>query len=109
MAEQRGARRKPVRGTGRIHLQPAYDAEVRMLDVSTMGVGIVASVPIAPGTGCSVRFPVPGPDARSVWFEARATVVDCVLSGAVQGFRIGLRFGTLPSATQEAIQAYVDS
>lgn len=110
MAEQREARRKPLRGTGTIRLQPAYEVEARMLDVSTKGAGVVTAMAFAPETECTLRFPVPGPDARSVWLEAKVCVVDCVLSGAVQGFRLGLRFsGTLASAAASVIETYVDT
>jgi hypothetical protein len=81
-----------------------------MLDISSKGLGVVAAIAMPAGTAGAVRFPVPGPDGRSVWFEAQASVVDCVLSGAAQGFRLGLHFsGALSSNVQTAIQTYVES
>lgn len=109
MADQREARRKSVRGIGNMRFQPSYDVEIRMLDVSTKGLGVVAAINIPPGSSGLVRFPVPGPDARPLWYEVKATVVDCVLSGGEQGFRIGLRFtDNMPGAARLAIEVYIN-
>jgi hypothetical protein len=110
MAEKREARRRSVRSAGRLLLQPSHEIEVRLLDISSRGIGLVASVNLPAGTTGTLQFGVPGPDARPIPFEARVAVADCVLSGADQGFRIGMQFSGEPGGPLKlAIEVFVEA
>lgn len=105
--QRRKQQRRAIRGMGSFVL-PGSQIEVRLLDISTQGMGVVAPLPMPIGTRCSARFGLPNESGR-LPVQLDATVIGCVLSGNDGGFRLGMQFSALPSATRSAIEDYVTS
>ncbi len=105
--QRRKQQRRAIRGMGTFVL-PGSQIEVRLLDISAQGMGVVAPLPMPVGARCNARFGLPKETQRHP-VQVDATVISCILSGNDGGFRLGMQFGSLPSAMRSAIEDYVAS
>jgi hypothetical protein len=80
--------------------------EVRILDLSTAGVGIEHAEPLQPGTSCTLEFPLPfGPlrlTARVVWSMLGGADQTRDAAGCLH-YRSGLAFVGLTPEQQAAV------
>lgn len=82
--------------------------EVRLLDLSEGGAGIVAPAAAPSGVRFSLRFQLPQrAGMASVLAEVPSRVVHSVFSRDRAGFRIGVQFVDVPEAQLQAIRTYV--
>lgn len=75
----------------------------RMLDIGKGGMALVVPFNAAVGTTLHVQARLPTRPKGNAVFEARAVVVNCVLSNADGGFRIGIQFHPLGARAQEVL------
>jgi c-di-GMP-binding flagellar brake protein YcgR len=108
-AERRVTDRKTLRTRATIILGQTQAFEVRTLDLSTGGMGIVAQANPRPGTLMGIRFMLPLKPGGYHPFEARAKVAHSVYSASEQGFKIGLSFIDLSPEAAAAAQRFVSS
>ncbi|GAP35983.1 hypothetical protein ISF6_1823 [Piscinibacter sakaiensis] len=80
----------------------------RTTDLGRGGMGVVYASPIPVGTVVAVRAPLPGRRSPKEFFGTDARVVNCSLSGADGGFRIGLAFEALDAhASEQLARAFI--
>lgn len=108
-AERRVTERKGLRTRATIILGQTQAFEVRTLDMSLGGMGIVAQANPRPGTLMAIRFMLPLKPSGYVPFEAKAKVAHSVYSASEQGFKIGLSFIDLAPDAAAAAQRYVSA
>jgi c-di-GMP-binding flagellar brake protein YcgR len=105
--ERRKSERRGLRTTATILLGQTHSFEVRTVDISATGMGIVASANPKPGTVLDIRFSIPFPPNGQLPFESKARVVHSVFSSNESGFKIGLTFIDLPPNSAAAALRYV--
>lgn len=88
-------------------LGQTHTFEVRTIDLSAGGMGIVASANPRPGTVLSIRFAVPLGSRGQAMFESKARVVHSVFSSAESGFKVGLSFVELPPTSAAVAIQYL--
>ncbi|WP_298234990.1 PilZ domain-containing protein [uncultured Azohydromonas sp.] len=108
-ADRRKFKRTLYRSHARL-LLPDLDAiEVRTVDISSGGVGIVSPLNLLPGTPCEIhlRFRKIPIGMENVAMQAQ--VAYCVLSGREQGFLSGIQFVEPSREALKAIDRYIRS
>ncbi|MBI1906687.1 MAG: PilZ domain-containing protein [Rhodocyclales bacterium] len=104
--ERRTDHRRPLRTPVTIVAPGKGAREGKTLDLSLSGLSVVVREPLAVHDQCALRLLLPvGGKRCSV--DARATVVYCVCSG-MDGFRLGLRFGTMSNEAAALIARYMN-
>jgi len=104
--QRRKQQRRSVRGQASLQF-PGSSIEVRLLDISSHGIGMVAPLPLPIGVRCGLHFALPR-DAERTSLDVEATAVSCVLSAADGGFRLGMQFVLpLPSIARTEIERYI--
>jgi hypothetical protein len=98
--------RKKLRSTAQLLLL-GRKFDVRTLDVSVSGVGIICSANPAAKTACSIRLSIPTKPSGFVLLELHAMVVHSVFSSANDGFSVGLLFVAPSAEAAAAISSYV--
>lgn len=106
-SERRITERKTLRTRATIILGQTQAFEVRTLDMSVGGMGIVAQANPRPGTLMAIRFMLPLKPTGHVAFEAKAKVAHSVYSASEQGFKIGLSFIELSPEAAAAAARFV--
>ena len=106
-AERRTTERKTLRTRATIILGQTQAFEVRTLDMSLGGMGIVAQANPRPGTLMAIRFMLPLKPSGYFTFEAKAKVAHSVYSASEQGFKISLSFIDLAPEAAAAAQRFV--
>lgn len=106
-SERRRHERKPLRASALLQLPDGAPLQVRTVDVSAGGLGVVSPVNINPRLPCMVRVNLPVNPSGQALLEAQATIAYCVLSGSESGFLIGLQFLNLPVASARAIALFL--
>ncbi|MFY7855817.1 MAG: PilZ domain-containing protein [Rubrivivax sp.] len=107
-AERRREERRALRVPARVSLGPGQVFEVRTLDVSPSGLGIVASANPRPGLTFKIEFVLPMRPSGALNVEATAKVMHSVLARDQGGFKIGLQFASLSPGAEAAIQKFVN-
>lgn len=105
--ERRIAERKTLRIRATIILGQTQAFEVRTLDMSVGGMGIVAQANPRPGTLMAIRFMLPIKPTGYHPFEAKAKVAHSVYSASEQGFKIGLSFVDIAPEAAAAAQRFI--
>ena len=83
--------------------------DVRTIDISTGGMGIIASANPPIGMACGLRVALPGGTAGTVTLELRVKVRQSMFSAKDDGFKVGLGFVDLNPAHERSIRQYVES
>jgi hypothetical protein len=81
--------------------------EVRTLDISTTGIGLISDINVPEGETCAVLIALPVAPGRSVNMQITGTVAHCILNGQTSQYKIGVSFVQLPPQTAAAIKAFV--
>ena len=105
--ERRQHERKPLRASGQLLLANRAPMEIRTVDLSLGGAGVVAPVNLAPKLTCLVRIALPIKPKGSALIEAQAAVAHSVLSSSQSGFLIGLQFTSVSAASATAIKQFL--
>ena len=106
-AERRQEERRALRVAARVSLGPGQVFEVRTADVSSSGLGIVASANPKPGVTFKIEFVLPLRPSGTLNVEATVKVMHSVLARQEGGFKIGLQFLKLSEGAEAAIQTCV--
>lgn len=107
--ERRQRQRVALRGTAYLALTGHQPVEVRTVDISIDGVGVVGSANPPAGLTCLIRLAIPVKPRGSTPIEVEAKVTHSVFSQGGGGFLIGLQFvGLSPTATS-AIKQFLQS
>ncbi len=106
-ADRRKVQRKPLRVKADVILAAGQSYEVRTIDISAEGVGIVASANPRLGTPFDLRFSIPLKPTGSAAVAARAKVIHSVLSRDEAGFKIGLKFVSPDAQLTAAIRQFL--
>jgi c-di-GMP-binding flagellar brake protein YcgR len=106
MLDRRGGPRKSWRSRAQLRWPSGAVLDVRTIDISLEGSAVVAERNLAPGTECQLVFSLLLNGQPTPILTAPVKVVFGSLSGAFGGFRLGLTFGQMSRATQDAIQSY---
>lgn len=101
--ERRQHARVVLRSTAYLLLSGHSPIEVRTFDIGIGGIGIVAPANPPANLSCTIRVTIPVKPQGSTSFEVQAKVVNSVLSGSEDGFRVGLQFINLSSTAESAI------
>jgi hypothetical protein len=81
--------------------------DVKAMDVSCSGLGIVAQVNPPPLTSCNVTFVLPFHPNRPATVSAVAVVMHSIYSQENEGFKVGLLFHNLEVNTVNLLLNYV--
>jgi hypothetical protein len=81
--------------------------DVRTTDISVEGLGIVAAANPRNGTTFRIQVTLPMRPTGTTTFETTAKVVQSILAGEEDGFRIGLKFSGLTPEIEAAIRKYM--
>ncbi|MDO9314084.1 MAG: PilZ domain-containing protein [Burkholderiaceae bacterium] len=96
-----------LRGVATVVLSPKDSFEVRTLDISSGGMAIVAAANPRPGTTFSIKVSLPLRPKGFTAIEARVQVMHSILASDEQGFKVGLQFVNLDTATAAAIVQFL--
>jgi len=105
--DRRQHERRALRVAAQVLLPNAQAFEVRMLDVSAGGAGILAPANPQKGTQFTLRVGIPKRPTGNTTVEVQVEVTHSIFSAAENGFKIGLRFVRLDPATATAILQFV--
>ncbi len=105
--ERRQHERKSLRSSAQLVLPNQAPLEVRTVDLSVGGMGVVAAANLAPRLTCLVRVVVPLKPKGVTVIEAQAQVAHGVLSSSHAGFLVGLQFVGISAATAAAIKQFM--
>jgi c-di-GMP-binding flagellar brake protein YcgR len=101
-------RRRILNIPAQVQLSTGQRFEVRLLDVSEGGAGIVAEAAAPVGVRFRLAFQMPARTAMpTTRIELQARVVSNILSRDHAGYRIGLQFVDLDQAQHQQIRGYV--
>jgi len=81
--------------------------EVRTIDISATGIGLISDVNIPEGETCSVLIALPVSAGRSVNMQITGSVAHSILNGQTSQFKIGVLFVQLPPQTAATIREFV--
>ncbi len=106
-AERREHTRRPLRTTTTLLLPGNQVFDVRALDISLGGMGIVAPVSPKSGTRFRIRTTLNLPDVGAVPFEANVEVTHSIYGAHEGGFKVGLRFVSVEPHLEQALARFV--
>ncbi len=104
--DRRVHERKKFRSTAQLLLL-GRKFDVRTLDISVSGVGIICSTNPAAKTPCSIRLSLPMKSSGLRLLELQAMVVHSVFSSANDGFSVGLLFVAPSAEATDVISGYM--
>jgi len=81
--------------------------EVRTLDISIGGIGIVASVNLVARIPCKLAFSLPLRHGKKINVEAEGYVTHSLFSNSHDGFKIGIRFKDVSPELEKEIARYL--
>ncbi len=81
--------------------------DVRTLDISLGGMGVVAPVNLRSGITLTVQFTLPARSKGMTPVQARVQVTHSILGRDEGGFKIGLRFLGVDNNTTAAIREFL--
>jgi c-di-GMP-binding flagellar brake protein YcgR len=102
-----GSTRRYLRTQAVVRFDGNRSLLVQTLDISADGISVVAPENLQPGTVFEIRPRLPQKQGGITKIQSRATVAYTVLSSAVDGFKVGLRFVEISASTAAAIQSYL--
>ncbi len=102
--ERRSGPRLRLRTNAFLLLPDGRRLEVRTLDISGGGMGIVADVDLRSGSLFGLSLSLPLRPRGQAQFEVRVQVVNCVFDGTERGFRIGLEFLALGDEPRKVLE-----
>lgn len=105
--ERRQARRAILRTNVQLFMPDNKLIEGRSIDISSGGIGLVSDFTLKAGLQVTVAFTMLGVDNKPKRYTVAATVANCVLSGEMGGFRLGLLFRNPGSDISKAISDYL--
>ena len=108
-ADRRTEARKPLRVRVRLRLAGHAPTELRSVDLSSGGMGLVADVNLPLGLAGDVGFTLRFPNGSSLDVQADATIIHSVFSSSHDGFIIGLQFREPSADLQAALRRYLRS
>lgn len=107
VVNRRDAERRALRRMAVLLFPGGQQFEVRTVDISTSGIGIV--VPANPPIRlvCRIRFSVPVGEKSQATLELKGQVTDSVYMAAEAGFKVGLRFLEIERSQLKTIGDFV--
>jgi c-di-GMP-binding flagellar brake protein YcgR len=105
--ERRQGERKVFRGSAQLLLPNRELVQVRTIDISPGGLGLVAPSNLSPAMVCEIRFRAPLQGERLEILQARGRIAYSVLSGKENGFLVGFQFTDIPTPALTLIKRYV--
>jgi c-di-GMP-binding flagellar brake protein YcgR len=111
-AERRQHERRTLRVAAQLKLTDASATgarpmDVRTLDISLGGMGVVTPVNLRSGVTLTISFTLPARSKGITPIQARVQVMHSILGRDEGGFKIGLRFLAADNATNAAIREYL--
>lgn len=106
-AGRRRHARRATRCAARLALGGGHSLDVRIIDISEGGLGLVSQRPLPLGSHFVLRWALPDADGEPQAVQATACVTHSVLSGALAGFRVGVRFVQVDGPVSRLIRQYV--
>src|SRR5664279_5069732 len=101
--ERRQYKRAALRGIAHLVLTGHPSIEVRTVDISVGGMGIVASANPPAGLACVIRVVIPVKPRGTTTVEVQAKVAHSIFSHGAGGFLIGLEFSQLSAEAKSAV------
>lgn len=108
-ADRRQAKRTLFRSHAELLLPNRDPIDVRTVDISNGGVGVVGSLNLQPSLLCEIRLHFRRIPIGMEHVAMQAQIAYCVLSGREQGFLIGLQFVDPSQDALKAIERYIKS
>ena len=106
-AERRVHARRPLHAPATVLLPGNQVDEVREIDISLGGMGILAEVSPKTGTRFRVRTSLNLSGANPVTFEADVEVTHSIYGSHERGFKVGLRFVSVEPHLEQALARFV--
>lgn len=108
-SERRQHRRAVLRCPAQMLLPGAGPIEVRTVDISAGGMGIVAAVNPPSGVTCLLRMSIPLKPQGSAVIDVQAKVTHSVFGNSENGFKVGLQFTNLSESATSAIDKFLQA
>jgi c-di-GMP-binding flagellar brake protein YcgR len=105
--DRRQHARKPLRSTAQVILPGDRIFDVRILDISAGGAGLVAAANPTAGTRFQLQFMLPTRGNAMTTIRTQVEVMHSIYSGAEHGFKVGVRFVQLDLADAAAVVLFV--
>lgn len=105
--DRREHERKPLRIAAQVLLPNAQVFDVRMLDISAGGAGILAPANPQKGTQFVLRVAIPKRPTGNTPCDLPVEVTHSIFSSVENGFKIGLRFTRLDATSAGAIVQFI--
>jgi hypothetical protein len=107
--DKRKDSRRRLSGYPQLEFSGQSPIDVKAMDVSCSGLGIVAQFNPPPLTSCNVTFVLPFNPNRPATVSAVAVVMHSIYSQENEGFKVGLLFHNLEVNTVNLLLNYVRS
>ena len=105
--DRRQHERRALRGAAQLALPGRAVMAVRMLHLSSGGMGIVGPSNLPARTTGLLRMSIPKKTLGSDTFDVDVMVTHSVYGGSEDGFKIGLEFVNMPAAMVAAVSAFL--
>jgi hypothetical protein len=105
VVDKRSAPRKVFQRRGILMLDQVHALSIKTLDISTDGIGIIASNPLPMDCECTLMVML-GLGEDAIQLMVKGKVVYCILVGT-QGFRIGLEYTAVDAANRMQIDRII--
>lgn len=105
--DRRQHERRALRGAAQLALPGRAVMAVRMLHLSTGGMGIVGPSNLPAQTTGLLRMSMPKKTLGSDTFDVDVKVTHSVYGGSEDGFKIGLEFVNMPAAMVTAVSVFL--
>lgn len=106
-SERRAHDRHPLRTSATLQFASGPPQAARTLDIGRGGMGIVAGLNPPLGTELEVRLRLPVRPKGNAELVARARVVNSVLAGSEDGFRLGLQFSAMDAEAKSVLARFL--
>lgn len=90
-------------------LPGAGPIDIRTVDISAGGMGIIASVNPQAGVTCLLRLALPLKPHGSTVIDVQAKITNSVFGNSENGFKVGLQFTNLSESATSAIDKFLQA
>ena len=99
--------RRPLHCPAKLLLASKRIMDLRIVNISAGGLGVIAPENLAVGTNCQLRFDLPQVPTGQVTMYLSAMVMNSVFSSREDGFKLGLRFVNPTEDSASRIERFV--
>ena len=105
--QRRSHARRPLHCPAKLMLASKRIIDLRIVNISAGGLGVIAPENLAMGTSCQLRFDLPLAPGGHVTLYLSAEVMNSVFSSREDGFKLGLKFVKPTEESASHIERFV--